>query len=151
MMKSDQLDLVRATFARLEAVASVAALTFYQRLFTADPSLRPLFQHDIEEQAKRLMLALRFIVDTLETPEVMVPALESLGRRHVTYGVREEHYDTVGRALLGMMEKVLGAAFTKEARAAWSVAYSEVAGIMKRAAATVPAAHDKITSSSLES
>jgi hemoglobin-like flavoprotein len=99
--------------------------------------LRPLFRNDIEQQGKKLMISLRFIVDTLETPQAMVPALESLGRRHVTYGVREEHYKTVGAALLNMLEHTLGAAFTSDARAAWTTAYTSVADIMKRAAATV--------------
>ena len=137
-MTTEQIKIIRATFSRLEAAAGVASLIFYQRLFTLDPSLRPLFRNDIEEQGKKLMLSLRYIVDTLETPQALVPALESLGRRHVTYGVREEHYKTVGTALLNMMERMLGAAFTSEARAAWTVAYANVANVMKSAAAMVP-------------
>ena len=136
-MTSKQIELVRTTFSRLEAMGGIAALTFYQRLFTLDPSLRPLFRNDIEEQGKRLMLALRFIVDSLEMPQALIPALESLGRRHVAYGVQERHYETVGIALLNMLERTLGAAFTSDARVAWTTAYTNVAEVMKRAAATV--------------
>jgi len=138
MITAKQIELVRATFFRVEGMGQVAALTFYQRLFTLNPLLRPLFRNDIEEQAKKLMAALRFIVDTLETPNVMIPTVESLGRRHATYGVREEYYDTVGLALLDMLERVLGAAFTKDTRVAWTAAYATVSGVMKRAASTVP-------------
>lgn len=135
-----ETDLVRQTFAQVEAKAGIAALTFYQQLFALDPSLRPLFRADIEEQGRKLMLALRYTVDTLESPQALEPVLESLGRRHVTYGVRDEHYDTVGTALLAMLERVLGAAFTPEAGVAWSKAYGHVAAVMKRAAAARPLA-----------
>ncbi len=142
-MTPKEIELVRSTFSRVEGVAQVAALTFYQRMFTLDPCLRPLFRNDIDEQAKKLMVALHFIVDTLETPHVMIPALESLGRRHVTYGVREEYYVTVGIALLDMLERVLGEMFTKDARAAWTTAYAMVSDVMKRAASAVPAVESR--------
>lgn len=135
-----EADLVRQTFAQAEAKAGIAALTFYQRLFELDPSLRPLFHADIEEQGRKLMLALRYTVDTLESPQALQPVLESMGRRHVGYGVRDEHYDTVGAALLGMLEQVLGPAFTPETAEAWGKAYGHVAAVMKHAAAAMPAA-----------
>ena len=138
MMTPFEINFVRETFAQVEAKAGIAALTFYQHLFVLDPSLRPLFRADIEEQGKKLMTALRFTVDTLESPQALEPVLESLGRRHVAYGVREEHYDTVGQALLAMLERVLGGDFTPETRTAWVKAYGHVAGVMKRAAAVVP-------------
>jgi hemoglobin-like flavoprotein len=137
MMSPKQLELVRSTFSSLEKRSGIAALSFYQELFTLDPSLRALFHTDIEAQGQKLMTALRFIVDTLESPQEIRPMLESLGRRHVTYGVREEHYETVGIALLNMLQRVLGAGFSAKARDAWREAYGHVAKVMKDAAATV--------------
>ena len=36
-------------------IAADAAELFYQRLFILDPSLRPLFKNDLEEQKRKLM------------------------------------------------------------------------------------------------
>jgi hemoglobin-like flavoprotein len=62
--------------------------------------------------------------------------VEALGRRHVGYGVRDEHYSTVGEALIWTLAQGLGDAFTSEVREAWAAAYSWLAFTMQRAAAT---------------
>ena len=100
-----------------------------------DPSLRYLFRSDIEEQATKLMQMLAAAVRLLEKPETLVPVLEDLGRIHVHYGVRDEHYDTVGEALLWMLAETLGTDFSPAAREAWASLYTLVATTMKRAAA----------------
>jgi hemoglobin-like flavoprotein len=49
--------------------------------------------------------------------------------------VRDEHYATVGAALLWTLEKGLGAEFTPELRDAWTQTYTTLADAMKAAAA----------------
>jgi hemoglobin-like flavoprotein len=137
-MHPRQAQLIRESFAKIEPRAAIAALMFYQRLFTLDPSLRALFQRDIEQQGVKLMQALRFAVATLDSPRELQPVLESLGRRHVYYGVEERHYDTVGAALIDALEYLLGPAFTPEVREAWLAIYTYMADTMKRAAAKIP-------------
>jgi len=111
---------------------------FYQRLFALNPSLRALFTHDIDQQAVKLMQALKFAVAAVEQPRELQPVLESLGRRHVYYGVEERHYDSVGAALIGTLGVILGSAFTPEVREAWEAIYTLMADTMKRAAAKAP-------------
>jgi hemoglobin-like flavoprotein len=136
-MNSTQIQLIRETFALVAPRARVAALVFYQRLFELDPSLRTLFREDIEEQAVKLMQMLAAAVRLLDKPDSLLPVLEDLGRRHVRYGVRDEHYDTVGEALLWMLGETLGAQFTPVACDAWGNLYTVVATTMRRAAAEV--------------
>ena len=57
-----------------------------------------------------------------------------LARRHVAYGVRPEHYQPVGAALLWTLEQGLGDQFTEETRAAWTHAYGTLAEVMIEAA-----------------
>jgi len=137
-MHPRQAQLIRESFAKIEPRAAIAALMFYQRLFTLDPSLRPLFQRDIEQQGVKLMQALRFAVATLDNPRELQPVLESLGRRHVYYGVEDRHYDTVGVALIDALEYLLGPAFTPEVKEAWLEIYRHIADTMKNAAAKIP-------------
>lgn len=63
----------------------------------------------------------------------VAPAVEALGRRHVGYGVRADHFITVGQALLDTRAVGLGEAFTLEVRRAWAVAYGIVSGVMQGA------------------
>jgi hemoglobin-like flavoprotein len=49
--------------------------------------------------------------------------------------VRDEHYATVGAALLWSLKTCLGDTFTEEVEAAWTGAYTLLAGLMQAAAA----------------
>ena len=55
-------------------------------------------------------------------------------------GVRDDHYDTVGAALLSTLHQGLGDAFTPEVATAWATAYTLLAGTMKAAAQELPLA-----------
>jgi hemoglobin-like flavoprotein len=111
-MNNDQKLLVQKTFEMVIPIAEVAAGLFYGRLFEVDPSLKPLFRGDIKDQGKKLMATLKIAVTSLDRLDGLVPVVQALGRRHLAYGVRDEHYDTVGGALLWTLEKGLGEAFT---------------------------------------
>jgi nitric oxide dioxygenase len=133
-MTPEQIQLVRNTFANVAAIPDRAAALFYRRLFELDPGLRPLFQGDISAQGARLVAALAGVVGSLDQLERILPALCELGRRHASYGVRPEHYATVGEALMSTLEQGLGSAFTKETRRAWIDAYAHLAWPMIAAA-----------------
>ena len=53
-----------------------------------------------------------------------------MGRRHVGYGVRPEHYAMVGEALLWALGPTLGDDFTPATRAAWAKAHGLIASTM---------------------
>ena len=135
-MTSEQKLLVRKSFQTVERAPVVAALVFYRRLFELEPRLRFLFKSDIESQAQKLMEMLGASLGMLERPEQLISELEALGARHVGYGVRDEHYAIVGRALLDMLAEVLGGDFTPETRAAWAELYGVISDTMQRGART---------------
>jgi hemoglobin-like flavoprotein len=134
-MTPENQALVRDSFAKVVPIAPAAAAMFYDRLFALDPSLRPLFKGDMAEQGRKLMAMIGTAVANLGKLDVIIPAVQELGRRHVGYGVQPAHYDTVATALLWTLEQGLGADFTPATRAAWTEAYSILAGVMKDAAA----------------
>jgi hemoglobin-like flavoprotein len=133
-LASDQITFLRASFAWIEPRAGVVALMFYQRLFELDPELRRLFHTDIEVQGQKLMQLLKAAVSLLDSPAQMTRILADLGRRHRDYGVRDEHYDTVGSALLSSLDEALGARFDPATRDAWTQLYGVMASTMKEAA-----------------
>jgi hemoglobin-like flavoprotein len=137
-MNVPQITLVQQSFAHVVPIAETAAALFYERLFILDPRLKALFPHDLTHQGQKLMQALGVVVHGLQQPETLRPLLHALGQRHTGYGVRAEHYQTVGAALLWTLEQGLGEAFTPAVKDAWAAAYTFVALGMQEAAATVP-------------
>lgn len=130
-----QVELVQTTWEKVVPISDQAAALFYGRLFELDPRLRPMFKSDIREQGKKLMQMITVAVRGLGDLGKLVPAVQDLGRRHVGYGVKEEHYTTVGTALLWTLEKGLGDAFTSEVKEAWATVYGVLATTMQKAAA----------------
>jgi hemoglobin-like flavoprotein len=134
-MTPHQKMLVQTSFARVVPIAETAAGLFYAKLFELDPSLRPMFTGDIEEQGRKLMDILRVAVNGLNHLDMLVPAVRAMGQRHAGYGVRDEHYETVAVALISTLELGLGDAFTDEVREAWTTVYWLLAYTMRAGAA----------------
>jgi hemoglobin-like flavoprotein len=129
-----QIHLVQSTFDLVEPISDVASELFYARLFEIEPAMAKMFTSDMREQRRKLMQMLAVAVRGLNHLEKIVPAIEDLGRRHTGYGVRPEHYATVGEALLWTLEQGLGETFTPEVREAWAAVYGLVATTMMKAA-----------------
>jgi hemoglobin-like flavoprotein len=140
-MNPAEIALVKNSFRQVVPIADQAAALFYARLFELDPSLRRLFRGDMTEQGRKLMAMIAAAVAALEKLDSLVPAVRALGARHGGYGVTEDHYATVGAALLWTLEKGLGPEFTPAVRAAWVSVYSLLANTMIEAQrAAAPAA-----------
>jgi hemoglobin-like flavoprotein len=133
-MTNEQKHLIRQTFDLVAPMADSMAEVFYRRLFELDPSLRAMFPPVLVEQGRKLMQMLGAAIGMLDRPQQLISVLESLGKRHAGYGVRDEHYDTVGEALLWTLERGLGPVFTPDVKAAWAALYGVVATTMKNAA-----------------
>lgn len=134
-MQETEIVLLEESFAEVAAMREQAAELFYERLFEHDPSLRAMFmQTDMKEQGRKLMAALSIVIASLRKLDTIVPALEMLAVKHVGYGVRDEHYATVGTALVETLSLFFSHRFTSEHRRVWTSAYETVAGVMMAAA-----------------
>ena len=133
-MNETQKKLVQESWAKVTPIAEQAADIFYGKLFDADPSLRALFKGDMKAQGKKLMQMISVAVAGLDRLGDIVPAVQALGKRHVGYGVKDSHYDTVGGALLDTLSVGLGPAFTSDVKEAWVAVYGVLATTMKDAA-----------------
>lgn len=134
-----QIELVQSSFGKVAPIAPTAARLFYDRLFATVPEVRPLFKGDIDEQGRKLMATLATVVNNLHRLDSLMPTVTGLAVRHVDYGVRPEHYASVGAALLWTLEQGLGTDFTAEVAEAWRAAYGALSGAMIRAAYPVGA------------
>ncbi|NKI16227.1 hemin receptor [Spongiibacter sp. KMU-166] len=133
-MTPEQKNLVQESFEKVAPISEQAAAIFYGKLFELDPSLKPMFKGDIEEQGRKLMTMLGTAVRSLDNLEGLVPVVQKLGVRHVGYGVKTSHYATVGTALLDTLAAGLGEDFTPEVKEAWTVVYGVLSSTMIAAA-----------------
>jgi len=133
-MNPSTIDNVQRTFNIIAPIADDAAALFYSKLFELDPSLKSMFKSDMTDQRKKLMQILGVAVSSLNNLDAIVPAVQDLGRRHVQYGVRPQHYNTVAEAISWMLAQTLGATFTAEIKQSWTEVYTVLADTMIAAA-----------------
>ena len=93
-----------------------------------------MFKGDMTEQGRKLMTMITMVVNSLDQLGQILGAVEDLGRRHVGYGVKDQHYDTVGVALIWTLGQGLGSGFTSEVKESWISAYATLSTAMKQAA-----------------
>lgn len=127
----EDIDLVRAQFARIGSDADGFARDFYDALFSSAPLLRAMFHGPMHEQRTKLLRMLALLVSQLRSPEALAAPLAALGERHRGYGVLALDYDKVGDALMRALHKHLGDDFNEAARAAWGKVYAIVASTMQ--------------------
>src|SRR5690606_16333195 len=63
----------------------------------------------------------------IDNLEAILPAVVQIANKHVSLGVKAEHYPIVGEFLLGAIKEVLGDAATDEIINAWAEAYGVIA------------------------
>ena|SRR5205823_2687801 len=137
-MTTQQQRLIRETFPMLFEMAGPLSQLFYGRLFQLAPSVRPMFRGDIRAQGRKLMDMLTVLVEGLDHPEQHLSLLRALGQRHAGYGVKPEHYETVGAAFGWALSQALQLEFTGDVKAAWLALIEEVNTEMKAGAAELP-------------
>ena len=126
-----QVELLEQSFAAVAPQADRLVEVFYQHLFEDYPAVKPLFEKaEMAEQRKKLLAALKLVVENLRRPEILGPALEEMGTRHVGYGAQEDHYPAVGATLIKSLAEIAGDAWTDEMNDAWEEAYGEISRIM---------------------
>jgi nitric oxide dioxygenase len=133
-MTPEQIALVQTSFSKVAPISDKAAEIFYGRLFDIAPDVTAMFPADMTEQRKKLMATLAYVVNGLDKLDTVLPA--------ASYGVTASHYAPVGAALLWTLERGLGPAWTPEVSAAWTAAYTTLAGFMIGEAYSAPQAVD---------
>ncbi|NES68303.1 MAG: hypothetical protein F6K24_25235, partial [Okeania sp. SIO2D1] len=130
-----KIEIIEKSFEKIKLDANEFAASFYENLFAEYPEVKPLFANtDIQKQQKKLLDALILIVENLRHPEILKEVVQALGTRHINYGVLQQHYPLVGKALLKTLKQYLGEYWTPEVKAAWIYAYRGMAKLMLQGA-----------------
>lgn len=134
-LTAEQIALVQDSWEKVVPIQETAAELFYGRLFEVAPEVKPLFKGDMKNQGKKLMAMLNTAVESLNNLEDIVPVVQESGRKHLGYGVKDEHYKAVAEALIWTLGKGLGEVFTNDVKQAWIAVYTLLSSTMKEAAA----------------
>ncbi len=124
---------IKATVPILESNGVDLTSHFYARMFKHNPELREVFNQGHQRngaQQQALAMAVAAYARHIDDPSVLAPVLERIAHKHVSLGIRAEHYGIVGRHLLASISEVLGAAATSEVIDAWAQAYGQLADVL---------------------
>jgi hemoglobin-like flavoprotein len=131
------LDALETSFDLIAPRGDQLMDTFYARLFTAAPAVRPLFAGtDLRRQKAMLLGTLVLLRNSLRDLDAVVPKLRELGARHLAYGAVPAHYPVVGQVLIDAMAEIAADAWQPEYGRAWAAAFDLVAGAMLDGAAS---------------
>jgi nitric oxide dioxygenase len=130
MLSKIQREIVKSCVPALKAHGMELTKNFYSRMFEANPELKHLFNMSHQatgEQQQALALAVLGYAENIESLSVLAPVIRVITAKHVSIGIRAEHYPIVGRHLLAAIADVMGDAATESVLAAWAAAYGQLA------------------------
>jgi hemoglobin-like flavoprotein len=106
---------------------------FYSKLFLDHPELRSLFPTDMSDQHGKLIATFNILIARLDHLADLMSDITALAISHVKYGVKPEHYDAVGSALLWTLARGLGDDWTPEVSKSWQTCYADLSAVMIQA------------------
>lgn len=130
----DDITRIRSSWAKAITAKDILGDIFYGILFEIAPHTRPLFSQSLDDQGRKLVQTLSWIVDHLEQEDTLMEAASALAIRHVKYEVLPEHYAAVGEALIATLQAGLGDAFSTQDQEAWTRVYGQLSSAMIEAA-----------------
>lgn len=133
MLTENQKSIIKATVPVLAEHGVALTSHFYERMFAQNPELKQVFNRGHQEAGKQqhaLAGAVLAYAQNIDNPTVLQGALVHIANKHVSLGIRAEHYPIVGKHLLASIKEVLGEGATDELIDAWGKAYEQLANLL---------------------
>lgn len=133
MLSATVREQVKSTAPILKTHGEALTRHFYARMFQGNPELKQIFNQGHQQsgqQQQALAMAVAAYAEHIDDPSVLGPVLERIAHKHVSLGIRPEHYAIVGKHLLASIREVLGEAATDALIDAWAAAYGQLADVL---------------------
>lgn len=133
MLTKQQIELVKATVPVLREHGVALTSHFYKRMLSHNPELMPVFNMGHQRagfQQQALAGAVLAYAENIENLPALLGAVAHIANKHVSVGIRAEHYPIVGKHLIASIKEVLGDAATPELIDAWTAAYMQLADVL---------------------
>lgn len=133
MLTKQQIELVKATVPVLREHGVALTSHFYKRMLSHNPELMQVFNMGHQRagfQQQALAGAVLAYAENIENLPALLGAVVHIANKHVSVGIRAEHYPIVGKHLIASIKEVLGDAATPELIDAWTAAYMQLADVL---------------------
>lgn len=133
MLTKQQIELVKATVPVLCEHGVALTSHFYKRMLSHNPELMQVFNMGHQRagfQQQALAGAVLAYAENIENLPALLGAVAHIANKHVSVGIRAEHYPIVGKHLIASIKEVLGDAATPELIDAWTAAYMQLADVL---------------------
>jgi len=129
-LTKEEIRLIQESWNTMTSKSKSTGEKFYNNLFGKHPEMAELFKGEIKEQSGALMRMVKTVVEGLNNPQIIIPAIQQLGRRHGEYGVKDEYYKEFGIILIDTIGAELGNDFDAKTKTAWEKLYETLADVM---------------------
>lgn len=133
MLTKQQIELVKATVPVLREHGVALTSHFYKRMLSHNPELMQVFNMGHQRagfQQQALAGAVLAYAENIENLPALLGAVTHIANKHVSVGIRAEHYPIVGKHLIASIKEVLDDAATPELIDAWTAAYMQLADVL---------------------
>ncbi|CAI3924497.1 Hemoglobin-like flavoprotein (Hmp) (PDB:3OZU) [Commensalibacter communis] len=133
MLTENQKSIIKTTVPVLSEHGVDLTSHFYKRMLSENPELKQVFNRGHQEAGKQqhaLAGAVLAYAQNIDDPTILKDALVHIAHKHVSLGIRAEHYPIVGKHLLASIREVLGEAATDQLIEAWGLAYQQLADLL---------------------
>jgi len=131
ILSKEDIKLIQDSFKKVSEKPQEMGDLLYNHLFDCCPDIANIFKVDMKEQSRLVMKMIKTVVEGLNNVNVIMPAIQNLGSRHVDYGVTAEQYKYFKESLIFALDKVLGKEFDEKTKSAWSKFYDVLEDLMK--------------------
>jgi nitric oxide dioxygenase len=132
MLSEKTIRIVKEITPLVAANAETITRRFYERMFEANPEVKAFFNQAHQHtggQQRALAGAICAYFTHIDNPAVLLPAVELIAQKHVSLGIKAEHYPIVGSNLLAAIKDVMGDGATDEIVEAVAEAYGFLADL----------------------
>lgn len=130
MLSQETIAIIKSTVPVLEEHGTTITTVFYKNMFDAHPELYNIFNQANQKQGRQQAALANTVYAAavhIENLEAILPAIVQIANKHVSLGIKPEHYPIVGEYLLKAIKEVLGDAATDDIINAWAETYGVIA------------------------
>lgn len=131
-MKPQILETIKQTIPVLQTHGEALTRRFYQNMFNNNPEVAPFFNPAHQKagtQQRALANAICTYAQHVDAPEKLTDAVELIAHKHISLGIKPEHYPIVGQNLLLTIQEMLELDAEDPIVQAWAEAYEQLAQV----------------------
>ncbi|HEC75046.1 MAG TPA: NO-inducible flavohemoprotein [Methylophaga aminisulfidivorans] len=133
MLDTHTIQIVKSTIPILERAGTAATDHFYQRMFTANPELKDVFNLSNQKSGRQqfaLFSAVAAYAKYIDNLGELGSLVERIAQKHTSFDIQPEQYQIVGYHLIETLRELAPDEFTDEVAEAWGKAYQLLATVL---------------------